>query len=70
MLAEQIIDFLPVRADGTVNGSPSAHFEAPCVAGNVYSANATGTSADSLSTPTMPGIQVTSNTVERTSACP
>jgi hypothetical protein len=63
-------EFLIVQADGTVSGTPFAHFEAPCVAGNVYSATATGTSADSLSTPTMPGIPVTSNTIERTSACP
>jgi hypothetical protein len=63
-------EFLIVQADGTVNGSPFAHFEAPCVAGNVYSATATGTSADSLSTPTMPGIPITSNTVTRTSSCP
>jgi hypothetical protein len=63
-------EFLVVQADGTVNGSPFAHINAPCVNGNVYSATATGTSADSLSTPTMPGIPVTSNTVERTSACP
>ena len=45
-------------------------FEAPWVAGNVYSATGSGTSADSLSTPTMPGISNTSNTVTRTSACP
>jgi hypothetical protein len=63
-------EFLIVQADGTVNGSPFAHFEVPCVAGNVYSATASGTSADSLSTPTVPGIPITSNTVERTSACP
>jgi len=63
-------EFLVVQADGTVDGSPFAHFEAPCVAGNVYSATATGTSADSLSTPTAPGIPITSNTVTRTSSCP
>lgn len=63
-------EFLVVQADGTVDGSPFAHFEAPCVAGNVYSATATGTSADSLSTPTVPGIPITSNTVTRTSSCP
>jgi hypothetical protein len=63
-------EFLIVPASGSVNGQPFAHFEAPCVAGNVYSATATGTSADSLSTPTMPGIPITSNTVTRTSACP
>jgi hypothetical protein len=63
-------EFLIVQANGTVSGSPVAHFEAPCVAGNVYSATATGISADSLSTPTVAGIPVTSNTVERTSACP
>jgi hypothetical protein len=45
-------------------------FEAPCVAGNVWSAMATGTSADSLSTPIQPGIPITSNTVTRTSSCP
>jgi hypothetical protein len=63
-------EFLVVQADGTVNGSPFAHINAPCVNGNLYSATASGTSADSLSTPTQPGITVTSNTVERTSACP
>jgi len=63
-------EFQVVQADGTVSGSPFAHFEAPCVAGNVYSATATGTSADSLSTPTVPGIPITSNTVTRTSSCP
>jgi hypothetical protein len=63
-------EFLIVQADGTVNGSPFAHFEAPCVADNVYSATATGTSADSLSTPTVPGIPITSNTITRTSGCP
>lgn len=63
--------FLIVAADGTAtSGQPFAHFEAPCVAGNVYSATATGTSADSLSTPTHPGIAITSNTVTRTSSCP
>ena len=63
-------EFLIVQADGTVNGSPFAHINAPCDDGNVYSATASGTSADSLSTPTEPGIPITSNTVERTSACP
>jgi hypothetical protein len=63
-------EFLVVQADGTVNGSPFGHIGAPCVAGNVYSATATGTSADSLSTPNQPGVPITSNTVERTSACP
>ena len=63
-------EFLIVQADGTVSGSPFAHFEAPCVSGNVYSATATGTSADSLSIPTAPGIPITSNTVTRTSSCP
>jgi hypothetical protein len=59
-----------VQTDGTVSGPPIAHFEVPCVAGNVYSATASGTSADSLSTPTAPGIPITSNTVARTSSCP
>jgi hypothetical protein len=63
-------EFLVVQADGTVNGSPFGHIGAPCVAGNVYSATASGTSADSLSTPTQPGIPITSNTIERTSVCP
>jgi hypothetical protein len=63
-------EFLVVPANGTVNGSPFAHINAPCVDGNVYSATASGTSADSLSAPTQPGITITSNTVERTSACP
>jgi hypothetical protein len=63
-------EFLIVQADGTVSGSPFSHFEAPCVPDNVYSATASGTSADSLSTPTVPGIPISSNTVERTSACP
>jgi hypothetical protein len=63
-------EFLIVPASGSVNGNPFAHFEAPCVAGNVYSATASGTSADSLSSPTVPGIDITSNTVTRTSSCP
>lgn len=63
-------EFLVVQADGTVDGLPFAHFEAPCVVGNVYSATASGISAASLSTPTMPGIPIGSNTVTRTSACP
>jgi hypothetical protein len=63
-------DALVVPASGIVSGSPFGSFAAPCVAGNVYSATATGISADSLSTPTMPGIPVTSNTVTRTSTCP
>jgi hypothetical protein len=63
-------EFLIVPVSGSVNGNPFAHFEAPCVAGNVYSATASGTSADSLSSPTMPGIDITSNTVTRTSSCP
>ena len=61
---------LVVPANGIVSGSPFGTFEAPCVAGNVWSATATGISADSLSTPTMHGIPVTSNTVTRTSTCP
>jgi hypothetical protein len=61
---------LIVDANGEVNGSPFGFINAPCVAGNVYSATATGTSADSLSTPTVPGIPITSNTVTRTSSCP
>jgi hypothetical protein len=61
---------LVVPASGIVSGSPFGTFEAPCVAGNVWSATATGISADSLSMPTMPGIPVMSNTVTRTSTCP
>jgi hypothetical protein len=41
---------------GTVGAPPISFFEAPCVAANVYSATSSGTSADSLSTPKMPGI--------------
>ena len=63
-------DWPIVQSDGTLVSSPTAHFEIPCVAGNDYSANATGTSAASLSSPTAPGIPVASDTVERTSACP
>jgi hypothetical protein len=65
-----LTDFLIVQADGTVGAPPISFFEAPCVAGNVYSATATGTSADSLGTPTLPGIPITSNTVTRRSSCP
>jgi hypothetical protein len=61
--------FLTVLGDGSASSSPLGHFEIPCVAGNVYSASATGTSADSLSLPTAPGITITSDTVERTSTC-
>jgi hypothetical protein len=58
-----------VQPDGTASSS-TGHINAPCVTGNVYSASATGTSADSLSVPTVPGIPITSNTVSRTSSCP
>jgi len=68
--AAVLTDILIVQADGTVGAPPISFFEFPCVAGNVYSATGSGTSADSLSTPTMPGISITSNTVTRTSACP
>jgi hypothetical protein len=62
-------DFPIVPGDGTVNTSAISHFEIPCVVGNEYSASATGASADSLSSPATPGIPITSNAVERTSAC-
>lgn len=58
-----------VGASGQATDSVG-HFEAPCVEGNLYSATATGTSADSLSTPVQPGIPITSNTVTQTSSCP
>jgi hypothetical protein len=58
-----------VPASGDVTDS-TGFIGAPCVNGNVYSAAATGTSAESLSTPVQPGIPVTSNTVTRTSSCP
>ena len=63
-------DWPIVQGDGTVGPTPKGHFEFPCVAGNVYSASAAGTSAQSLTSPKAPGIPVTSATVERTSACP
>lgn len=63
-------DYPIVQGDGTISPLPIAHFEIPCVAGNEYSANATGTSADSLTFPKAPGIPISSNTVERASACP
>jgi hypothetical protein len=63
-------EFFVVQADGSVSAPPSGSFFIPCVAGNVYSATASGTSAGSLSTPTQPGIPITSNTVTRTSSCP
>ncbi len=58
-----------VSASGGATDS-TGFFEAPCIAGNVYSATATGTSADSLTTPVQPGIPLTSNTATRTSSCP
>jgi hypothetical protein len=58
---------VPMSGEAT---DSTAHFEVPCIEGNVYSATATGTSADSLSTPIQPGIPITSNTVTRTSSCP
>ena len=58
-----------VPANGEATDSTGS-FDASCIVGNVYSATATGTSADSLSTPVQPGIPVTSNTVTRTSTCP
>jgi len=63
-------DFPIVQGDGTVDTSPVSHFDIPCVLGNEYSASATGASADSLSSPTTPGLPITSDTVARTSACP
>jgi hypothetical protein len=63
-------DWPIVQGDGTVNPSPIAHFEVQCVAGDEYSASAVGTSADSLTSPAQAGIPITSNTVERTAACP
>jgi hypothetical protein len=63
-------DWPIVQGDGTVNPSPIAHIEFPCVAGDEYSASAVGTSADSLTSPAEPGVPITSNTVERTAACP
>jgi hypothetical protein len=62
-------DWPIVQGDGTVSSSVG-HFEIPCVAGNEYAASATGTSADSVTFPTKPGIPISSNTVERTSVCP
>jgi hypothetical protein len=59
-----------VQGDGTIAPTPKQSFEFPCVAGNVYSASASGTSAESLTYPKAPGIPVSSATVERTSACP
>lgn len=61
---------LVVEADGSVSGPPTGSLFIPCEAGNVYSASASGTSADSLSTPTQPGVPISSNTVTRTSSCP
>jgi hypothetical protein len=63
-------DYPIAQGDGTIDTSPIAHFELPCVTGNEYSADATGTSAGSLTFPKMPGVPISSNTVERASACP
>jgi len=63
-------DWPVVQGDGTFSSTPLAHFEGPCVDGNVYAASATATSANSVTAPVLPGIPVSSNTVERTSACP
>ena len=63
-------DWPIVKGDGTLDATPTSHFEFPCVAGNEYTAGATGTSAASLSFPAAPGIAIASNTVERTSDCP
>jgi hypothetical protein len=63
-------DFPIVQGDGTVGPSSLGHFEIPCLAGNAYSASATGTSADSLTSPVAPGIPITSNTIARISTCP
>ena len=63
-------DWPIVKGDGTLDSTPTSHFEFPCVAGNEYSAVATGTSAASLSSPSLPGIPVASKTVKRISACP
>jgi hypothetical protein len=58
-----------VAANGQVTDS-AGFIDAQCVVGNEYSATATGTSADWLSTPVQPGVAITSNTVTRTSSCP
>jgi len=59
-----------VQGDGTIAPTEKSSFAFPCAAGNVYSASALGTSAESLTYPKAPGIPVSSATVERTSACP
>ena len=61
---------LIVQADGTAGGLPFGSFAIPCVAGNVYAGSAVGMSAPSLTKPTAPGIQITSDTVTRRSSCP
>jgi hypothetical protein len=58
-------DWPIVKGDGTLAPTPTSHFEFPCVMGDDYSAVAIGTSAPSLSSPSVPGIPVTSNTVTR-----
>jgi hypothetical protein len=57
-------DYPIVQGDGTIDTSPIAHFEFPCVPGNVYSASASGTSADSLTYPKVPGIAMPINLIE------
>jgi hypothetical protein len=65
------LQFSSVNVPASGEATDSTGFiNAPCVDGNVYSATATGTSADSLNTPVQPGIPITSNTVTRTSSCP
>jgi hypothetical protein len=65
------LQFSSINVPASGEATDSAGFiNAPCVDGNVYSATATGTSADSLNTPVQPGIPITSNTVTRMSSCP
>jgi hypothetical protein len=56
---------IPFQVDS--NGSVSAFWSTDfCDYGTVFSATATGMSADSLSTPTKPGVPITSNTATGT----
>jgi hypothetical protein len=68
---DAFLQFSSINVPASGEATDSAQFfESPCIDGNVYSATATGTSADSLLTPVQPGIPITSNTVTRTSSCP
>jgi hypothetical protein len=68
-LSTTLNNLLTVPASGASSGGPTGGVQIPCVVGSVWTATATGTSADSVSSPTIAGVAVTSNTVSHTATC-